>query len=118
MIEGGLNNNLVSGLVSGLGVSSLVVWLLDQLGKSGQHASNLLGHGRRSGEMVTLGLESVLVGSPSQSDALSFGRDVVRGSLVGGSVTLGVRLVTGGAIRTLVADDLGIDTRFKKLDSI
>lgn len=97
-------NNLISGLVSGLGVNGLVVRLLDQLGQSGQHAGDFLGHGRRSGQVVTLGLETVLIGSPGQSDALTFGRDVIRRSLVGSSVTLSIGLVTGGAIRALVAN--------------
>lgn len=99
-----ISDILISGLVGGLDVSGLMVRLLDQLGKSRQHASDFLGHGRRSRQVVTLGLESVLIGSPGQSDALAFGRNPVRGSLVGSSVTLGVGLVTGGAIRAFVAD--------------
>ena len=75
-----------------------------------------------SGEVVTDGTESVLIGGPGEGEALAFGRDPVDGSLVGVSgvgdvvitVTLGTRGVTselllgvgflaGGAIGSLVA---------------
>ena len=67
--------------------------------------------------MVTLGLETVLISSPGQSDALAFGGDPVRRSLVGSSVTLGVGLVTGGAIRARVSSLRMILKPIKNLDT-
>ncbi len=86
-------------------VSSALVGELDGLGGNGQ--------------VVSLGLESVLIGGPGQSDLLALGRDVVRGSLVGvsavvalavtlsfavtGELLLDVGLVTGRTIRTSIS---------------
>ena len=73
------------------------------------------------GQVVTLGQETVLIGSPGQSDILTLGRDVVDGTFVGvslaGFVTvlsvttatagadlfLGVGFITGGTVRTRVS---------------
>lgn len=56
---------------------------LGQFGQSGQHTGDLFRNGRRSWQVVAFGLESVLVGNPSQRDFLSFRRNVVSRSLVG-----------------------------------
>ena len=70
--------------------------------------------------MVTLGLETVLISNPGEGDLLTFGRDVIDGSLVGvahtGLVILAVRIASvradlllglgflaGGAVGTSVA---------------
>ena len=74
------------------------------------------------GQVVTLGLEAVLIGGPGQSDLLAFGRDVVRRSLVGvarvvalavaflsvavllaGQLLLGVGFVAGRSVRSGVS---------------
>ena len=51
--------------------------------------------------MVTLGLETVLIGNPGEGDLLTLGRDVVDGSLVGvahtGLVILAVSVASIGA---------------------
>ena len=62
--------------------------------------------------MVTLGLETVLISSPGQSDALAFGGDPVRRSLVGvahtGLVVLAVSvLAVAGAVAADVLLGLG-----------
>lgn len=56
---------------------------LGQFGQSGQHTGDLFRNGRRGWQVVAFGLESVLVGNPSQRDFLSFRRNVVSRSLVG-----------------------------------
>ena len=74
--------------------------------------------------MVTLGLESVLISDPNQSDFLAFGRDVIRRSTVGvahsGLVILAVSgasvsaadmllsagFITGCAVGTSVAESI------------
>ena len=118
-------NNLISGLVSGLGISGLVVRLLDQFGQSGQHTGDFLGHGRRSGQVVTLGLESVLISDPGEGDFLAFRGNPVGRSLVGvahtgvvilavsvasvrADVLLGLGFLAGGAVGTSVAKLLKI----------
>ena len=73
-------------------------------------------------QVVTLGLETGIIGNPGQSEALAFGGDPVRGSLVGVSLDitvgffavrvvgdsleslLGVSFIASGAIRSSVAE--------------
>jgi hypothetical protein len=57
----------------------------------GEHLDDVLGHGGRSGQMVTGGLESVFIGNPvdSQDDAIGSGERV--GSLGDGADILGFR---------------------------
>ena len=61
-------------------------------------------------QVVTLGLETGLIGGPSQSELLAFGGDPVRRSLVGVSHNI---LVSGFAVR-VVGDSLHLllDLRF------
>ena len=61
-------------------------------------------------QVVTLGLETGLIGGPSQSELLAFGGDPVRRSLVGVSHNI---LVSGFAVR-VVGDSLEflLDLRF------
>ena len=61
-------------------------------GESGQHGGDLRRNWRWSRQVSSSGHESVLIGGPTQRDFLSFGRDVVRGSLIG--------------VARLVSDDL------------
>ena len=109
----------VGGLgVSGLGVGGLrrvgglgVGVLVDQLGQSGQHGGDLSGDRGRSGQVVALGQESVLIGSPCQGDLLSFGADVVGRSLVGvarvvADHLLGVGFIAGRSVRSGVAANI------------
>lgn len=79
---------------------------------------------RSNGQVVTLGLESVLIGDPGEGEALTFRRNPVRGSLVGvahtglvvlavsvlavagtvaADVLLGLGFFASGTIRTSVA---------------
>ena len=73
--------------------------------------------------MVTLGLETVVIGNPGKSEALALGGDPVGRSLVGGAsadfvavVVLAVAsdllvgLLAGGAIGSLVAPVAGLDS--------
>ena len=70
--------------------------------------------------MVTLGLETVLIGDPGEGELLAFGRNPVRGSLVGvthagfvvlavsaaavvADLLLGVGFIAGGVVRSSVA---------------
>ena len=87
------------------------------------------------GQVIALGLETVLISNPSQSDLLSFGGDVVRRSLVsvslaglvftlavtaataGADLFLDVGLVTGGAIRARVSSLRMILKPIKNLDT-
>jgi hypothetical protein len=57
----------------------------------GEHLDDVLGHGGRSGQMVTGGLESVFIGNPvdSQDDAIGSGERVR--SLGDGADILGFR---------------------------
>ena len=60
------------------------------------------------GQMVTLGLESVLIGDPGHSEFLALGGDPVGRSLVGVAVSILVRV--GGvrfAVRVSGINDLG-----------
>ena len=60
------------------------------------------------GQVVTLGLESVLIGDPGQSEFLALGGDPVGRSLVGVAVSILVRV--GGvrfAVRVSGINDLG-----------
>jgi hypothetical protein len=74
------------------------------------------------GQVITLGLETGIIGNPGQSEALAFGGDPVRGSLVGVSLDitvgffavrvvgdsleslLGVSFIASSAIRSSVAE--------------
>ena len=79
---------------------------------------------RSNGQVVTLGLETVLIGDPGEGELLAFGRNPVRGSLAGvahtglvvlavsvlavagtvaADVLLGVGFVTGSVVRSSVA---------------
>merc|ERR1740128_72792 len=94
--------------VGGFGVGGGVVGLFDQFGKSWQHGGDLSRDRWGSGQMISGGDESVLIGGPSQSDLLAFGSDEVRSSLVGvaGFVSdglLGVGFIAGCTVGSGVA---------------
>ena len=65
------------------------------------------------GQVVTLGLETRLIGGPGQSEFLAFGGDPVRRSLVGVAIDffslfvvkflLSLRLIASGAVGSSVA---------------
>ena len=81
---------------------------IHQFGQSGQHGGDLSWDWGRSRQVISTGQETVLISGPGQRDFLSFGRDVVRRSLVGvarlvSDHFLGVGLVTGRTVRTGVA---------------
>ena len=112
-----LFRNLHDWLVGWLVVGGV---LLNELGQSREHASNLLGNWGRSGQVVTLGLVAVLIGDESQSNLLAFGRDVIVGSLLGvasvvavilaisvlrvpSQLFLGVGFIAGSVVRLSVA---------------
>ncbi len=74
------------------------------------------------GQVITLGLETGIIGNPGQSEALAFGRNPIRRSFAGvaedflgvflavlidggdGEFFLGIRLIASGAIRSSVAE--------------
>jgi hypothetical protein len=57
----------------------------------GEHLDDVLGHGGRSGEVVTGGLETVFIGGPVDGDDDTIGRGVRVRSLGDGADILGFR---------------------------
>ena len=75
-------------------------------GKSGQHRGDFSRDWWWGGQVVSLGYESVLIGSPRQSDFLSFGRDVERHSLVGATQIVSEHFL---CVRFIAGCTVGID---------